>query len=61
VPNRRTPEEQTFPARAAAKRKAAERCEARAHRLRAEAAELERRWDTYEAGRRRGLAERLAS
>lgn len=44
MPYRSTPIEQTFPSRAAIKRKAAERREAEAVRLRAEAAEYDRRW-----------------
>lgn len=46
---RATPIEQTYPSRAALKRKAAERREAEAVRLRAEAAELLRSWDEHRA------------
>jgi hypothetical protein len=48
---RSTPREQSWPAHAALKIKAAERREAEAERMRAEAAELLRLWDVYLAGR----------
>jgi hypothetical protein len=51
VAYRSTPPEQSWPAHAAIKIKAAERREADARRMRAEAAELLRLWDAYVAGR----------
>jgi hypothetical protein len=51
VPHRSTPREQAWPAHAASKIKAAERREAEAKRMRAEAAELQRLWAAYVAGR----------
>jgi hypothetical protein len=51
--------ERTLRAAATHKRRAAERREAEALKLRAEAAELERRWDAYV--RERGVTGRAAS
>jgi hypothetical protein len=49
--HRSTPSEHTLPSRAAAKRNAAAKREADAVRLRAEAAEYDRRWAEYCAAR----------
>jgi hypothetical protein len=51
VPYNHTPVEQTWPARAALIRKAADRQEAEAAARRAEADDLDRRWQEYIAQR----------
>lgn len=51
MPYRSTPRQQSWPAHAALKLKAAERREAEAEVLRAEAAELLERWAVFQAGR----------
>jgi hypothetical protein len=61
LPYRSTPREQSWPAHAALKIKAAERREAEANRMRAEAAELERLWRAYLAGRDAAKQEEAAS
>jgi hypothetical protein len=60
LPYRSTPPEQSWPAHAALKIKAAERREAEAKRMRAEAAELERLWRAYLAGRDAAASRREA-
>jgi hypothetical protein len=51
MPHRSTPVEQTWPAQAAHKRKAAEKRERQAALMRSEAADLDARWADYVAKR----------
>ena len=62
MPRSTPPAEQALPARAAMKRKAAERRELSAVRLRAEAAELDAEWEAFKAqeSARRNVAEKAS-